>query len=789
MGCSSSSTNEGSVGGREGVVNNNNNNKIKKEIVEKAVHEVQYLEESQLIKNKKVCKTKCGKASSADIGDLHLDSVNEYAWTITKYFKNQQPYDGSDLYEDDIFPPNNNSLNSIDENGNSTNKTGKDDITGVTWKRASEIFSGKFELFENTISVDDIKQGSLGNCYFLSAISSMAEHPQLIASLFRYMTVKENGYYEIIMRVDGEWVVVIVDDYIPVYESNGQPAFAKAQGRELWVMILEKAWAKVNGGYKNTIAGLSSDVLRTLTPFNCEYVTHENYKDNLDNLWKKIFQSSNNEDIAGCTTSFDKKFCSPVGIVAGHAYSLLKAYEENVNGKKVRLLYIRNPHGGGEWKGKWSDSSSEWNSTTKQLFNKVESKEDGNFYMEYSDYIKYYIATEICYYLPSCCYTSVEIPIDYADKSNVCELIVYERGQYSISANRPYFRFNRELPSNFYFSANLLVVLVNEDGSIQYINGNSQGQFDPTLKLELEPNRYFVVTHLNYSEAINQGLVNSPYSYKVSVSGEAISDFTYNNVDEDFSVTRNAILSFCNDKIKANDVTLLVGNTTGPMCYGYYLVKNNKQEEISFDLVDKSNNFTHIYPGSDILNNSITLESGAYFMSLGFRSKFFASFMYYFDYNSSSNAGTYYNGYHDSLQTFTDFAWGDEISSTQYIYKELAMDVNKYFTKIDEKEENLNFLRAKYPEEMDRILELSPYTDNVETTFIDKYYFQDRSYFLCECVKGTYKKHGRGIYQWVNGTRFIGYFFEDKFHGEGVQESNGQQSRLRYDNGKFVEWL
>ena len=42
---------------------------------------------------------------------------------------------------------------------------------------------------------------------------------------------------------------VVVDDYIPVTPQN-TPLFAKpAGGHEVWVMILEKAWAKLHGSY------------------------------------------------------------------------------------------------------------------------------------------------------------------------------------------------------------------------------------------------------------------------------------------------------------------------------------------------------------------------------------------------------------------------------------------------------------------------------------------------------------------------------------------------------------
>lgn len=38
-----------------------------------------------------------------------------------------------------------------------------------------------------------------------------------------------------------------MDDYIPC--DDKQPAFSQANGNELWVILLEKAWAKMHGSY------------------------------------------------------------------------------------------------------------------------------------------------------------------------------------------------------------------------------------------------------------------------------------------------------------------------------------------------------------------------------------------------------------------------------------------------------------------------------------------------------------------------------------------------------------
>jgi len=54
---------------------------------------------------------------------------------------------------------------------------------------------------------------------------------------------------------------------------------------------LEKAWAKVHGGYFNINAGLTREALRDLTGASCvTYFTNE-YKNNIDQLWKILVDS------------------------------------------------------------------------------------------------------------------------------------------------------------------------------------------------------------------------------------------------------------------------------------------------------------------------------------------------------------------------------------------------------------------------------------------------------------------------------------------------------------------
>ncbi len=83
---------------------------------------------------------------------------------------------------------------------------------------------------------------------------------------------------------------------------------------------------------------------------------------------------------------------SPTGIVQGHAYSFLDAQE--VDG--VRLVKLRNPWGGFEWKGPWNDDdTAHWTERFKKKLNFVKA-DDGCFWMEFGDFVTNYEDVYIC---------------------------------------------------------------------------------------------------------------------------------------------------------------------------------------------------------------------------------------------------------------------------------------------------------------------------------------------------------------------------------------------------------
>ena len=136
---------------------------------------------------------------------------------------------------------------------------------------------------------------------------------------------------------------MLIDDYIPCID--GRPAFSSANGNELWVIILEKAWAKLHGSYERIVGGQAHHTLRDLLGAPAyEFAT------SLDDTWEKILDADKRDYImaAGVSehNSEDTERLTAIGLVAGHSYGLIAAAQVlDRDGKLVNIVQLRNPWG------------------------------------------------------------------------------------------------------------------------------------------------------------------------------------------------------------------------------------------------------------------------------------------------------------------------------------------------------------------------------------------------------------------------------------------------------------
>jgi len=163
---------------------------------------------------------------------------------------------------------------------------------------------------------------------------------------------------------NGEEQAVILDNYIPC-GPDGSPCFSHANGNELWVILLEKAWAKVHGSYERIIGGQTHLTLRDLTgapSYEFSVDEDDGFNRILEGEQKNYVMSAGiNQRSSGETDGLRE-----LGLVSEHSYGLIAAAEvTDGSGNKVQLVKLRNPWGNFEWRGKWSDYSDCWTEDLK----------------------------------------------------------------------------------------------------------------------------------------------------------------------------------------------------------------------------------------------------------------------------------------------------------------------------------------------------------------------------------------------------------------------------------------
>lgn len=280
-----------------------------------------------------------------------------------------------------------------------------------------------------SVDPSDLRQGGLGDCWLVSSFAAVCEFPHHLLKIMEPKTLAIDGKYTIMLHDYSKRtpVPVVVDDRVP-RGNNDKPAFTDiTEDGEIWPCILEKAFAKLAGSYENLDGGDPLFALGLLS--GCHDLVQ--YRQGPDGMWQLIkpqFNSSNPRDpsnqyqygqwangesgtkgrppseiikllgeaesknylmCAGSHAGSDKDI-SEFGIVQGHAYTLISVVL-NVAGSGKNLLELRNPWGTGEWKGAWSDDSSEWNQLPAvKAALKPQFADDGTFWIEDSDFFANY---------------------------------------------------------------------------------------------------------------------------------------------------------------------------------------------------------------------------------------------------------------------------------------------------------------------------------------------------------------------------------------------------------------
>ncbi len=261
------------------------------------------------------------------------DGVNNTAFTTSV---GNVTVSGGTVGGDIIKDP---ALHKDEMNADGTPKYGKKNFTGP--------------LFVDGAKFDDVQQGQLGDCYFPSAIASIANvRPEIFKDV-----IKSNGdgTYTVTFK-DHDWssgkdkdVQIKVDGDLYV-RSYGGPLYGSSKGStdpktmEMWFPLLEKAYAQWKGSY-NAIGngGASNDVFEAIMGGTGSQISTNSGDDRVWSTIKKALDAKKPVS-AGTHDDGGPVNYANTGVYGDHSYSVL-GYEET-NGTKY--VTLRNPWGESE---------------------------------------------------------------------------------------------------------------------------------------------------------------------------------------------------------------------------------------------------------------------------------------------------------------------------------------------------------------------------------------------------------------------------------------------------------
>jgi hypothetical protein len=290
------------------------------------------------------------------------------------------------------------------------------------WKVSSAL-NINAGLFDGGTDPDDVHQGELNDGWLLSAISIIAASggvdddkvDELLNEIFISKTLSPVGAYAVRFWKNSQWETVIVDDFFPTQskrnEENNGAAFAYSKSfRELWVPILEKAYAKYYGSYAALEEGFVHLALQDLAQGESSeiFLARESRGARKAKLWENMREWQRNAYLMGAGTITSDNADNEIqdsGLVFGACYVVYEVREVDGN----QLIKLRNPPGDhAEWRGDWGDLSPLWNRRLKHKLGWTDD-DDNTFWMSFDDFCNAFRSLYLCKRLDSKRWPSIKI--------------------------------------------------------------------------------------------------------------------------------------------------------------------------------------------------------------------------------------------------------------------------------------------------------------------------------------------------------------------------------------------
>lgn len=150
-------------------------------------------------------------------------------------------------------------------------------ITG--WKRPTELYKDTPSFWgpKGYPIPNGVSQRSLGDCWFLSGASALAEVPARVKRIAWNDSYDKHGAFRFYFWVKSKWYGINIDDRLPAKKGyyGGWRTWSTARSKNgaWWMPLLEKAYAKLDQNYERIIGGMGYEALRTLTGMPTQYIS------------------------------------------------------------------------------------------------------------------------------------------------------------------------------------------------------------------------------------------------------------------------------------------------------------------------------------------------------------------------------------------------------------------------------------------------------------------------------------------------------------------------------------
>lgn len=283
----------------------------------------------------------------------------------------------------------------------------------ITWKRPQEICAAP-RMFPDNPQEGQVKQGLLGDCWFLCACAALQKSRHLLDQVIppgqpSWRDETYRGSFACRVWQFGRWVEVTVDDRLPCLA--GRLCFSRCQSEDLfWLPLLEKAYAKVHGSYEHLWAGQVADALVDLTGGLAERWSLKDLARG-GSSGGGLQDGSDGPGPRTCRQLLGLRercpiSCSVFSPRAGarelgefHAFIVSDVCElQGRAGQSVLLLRIQNPWGRRCWRGPWREGGEGWSRVDPGASQALLSQlQEGEFWVDEEEFLREFDEVTIGY--------------------------------------------------------------------------------------------------------------------------------------------------------------------------------------------------------------------------------------------------------------------------------------------------------------------------------------------------------------------------------------------------------